>query len=109
AVVAVSVPLLSSALAVALSDRCDVVATAATWGELEDALDASQPAVVVLDVVVGDDAVMPHLHQLVVAHPATRFVICSLHPGPALIQRALLAGASAVVGHDVAAPDLADA
>lgn len=109
AVVAVSVPLLSSALAVALSDRCDVVATAATWGELEDALDASQPAVVVLDVVVGDDAVMPHLHQLVVAHPATRFVICSLHPGPALIQRALLAGASAVVGHDVAAPNLADA
>jgi DNA-binding NarL/FixJ family response regulator len=102
-------PLLSSALAIAFSAKCDVVATVATWGELEDALDASQPAVVVLDVVVGNDVVMPYLHQLVVAHPATRFVICSLHPGPALIQRALLAGASAVVGHDVAASDLADA
>lgn len=109
AVVAVSEPLLSSALAMALSAKCDVVATVATWGELEDVLDASQPAVVVLDVVVGQDVVMPHLHQLLVAHPATRFVICSLHPEPALIQRALLAGASAVVGHDVAASDLVDA
>ncbi len=99
-VLALPDPLRSSALAAALPTQCEVVATAASWEKLEDALDTHRPAVVVLDVVVGTDRVLPHRHQLVTARAPTRFVVCSPHPDPVLIQRALRAGASAVVGHD---------
>lgn len=100
-VLALPDPLLSSALAAALSAQCAVVAEVESWGAMEDALEEYRPTATVVDIVVGRDLLLAHLNQLVVAYPATRFVVCSPQPDPSLIQRALLAGAAAVVGHDV--------
>jgi DNA-binding NarL/FixJ family response regulator len=109
AVLALPDPLLATALSIAMAPYCRVVASVATWADLEDQLDTLQLAVVVLDVVVGHDEVLPHLHQLVATYPASRFVVCSMHPDAALTHRALIAGATAVVGHDVAVTELVDA
>lgn len=101
--------LLTSALAAALEPQCPVVASVHTWSALDDHLLASAPAVVVLDIALGRDVVLPHLSKLVGLHRRTHFVVCSAYPDPALTERVLLAGSTALIGHDVAASDLAEA
>jgi DNA-binding NarL/FixJ family response regulator len=79
------------------------------WAALEDELADLQYSVAVLDVALDGTALLVHLHQLVTLHPRTHFVVCTAHPDPILVRRALLAGAAAVVGHDVTGDQLCDA
>lgn len=53
--------------------------------------------VVLLDLQLRDGPVTAHLAEMSASHPATRFIIHSGHANPALIIKALEAGAQAYV------------
>lgn len=101
--------LLTSSLADALRPRCHIAGVAHSWDALERGLEGLSAGVLVTDLMLGGVLILPHLTQLVAAHPRTRIVVCTPDPDPRVAVRLLLDGVVAVVGRDVPAAELGTA
>ena len=80
----------------------------ATPERLEEALGSLHPSVAVIDLELGGVSLLGRLPQLVARFPATCFVVCTDHSDPVFREAALLAGAKALVHHDVDLRRLSD-
>lgn len=100
-IIALPNTLLASSLAEALRRDGPDVVIAPTWDSFEDGLAHHNPVVALVDVALDGVVLIQHLDKLVTAFKKTHFVVCTAHPDHALVAKALLAGAAAVVGHDV--------
>lgn len=105
-IIALPDTLLASSLAEILRVDCPDVVLAATWNAFEDTLARLNPCIALVDVALDGVVLIQHLDKLVTAFGETHFIVCTSHPDQALVTKALLAGAAAVVGHDVGGADL---
>lgn len=92
-------PLVATTLAQALEKPSRTLIVSDSFGSLQDGLESSQPAVALVDIVVGSDPIFPYLHQLVAHFARTRFVVLTASSDRALVERAFLAGALGVLDH----------
>jgi DNA-binding NarL/FixJ family response regulator len=93
--------LLASSLEAGLSLSWRTFPPLDTPDQLEAALGGLRPSVAVIDLELGAESLLGRLPQLVARFPTTRFVVCTAHSDPVFRESALLAGATAFVGHDV--------
>lgn len=93
--------LLATSLGEALSASWRTFPPPASPERLEEALRSFRPSVAVVDLELGGESLLGRLPQLVARHPAIRFVVCTAHVDPVFREAALIAGARAVVHHNV--------
>lgn len=86
-----------------------VVGEAASADEAMEVLDATRPAVVLLDLALGDDLGFDVLRAIRARHPTTQVLILTMHRDPESVRQALRAGAAGYVVKGAHAAELMDA
>lgn len=99
-------PAMAVELRMLLETELDVVATVADGAALIAVVDATQPAVVVTDIVMPGRNGIDATAELLRRRPGIRVVLVTIHDDPALVARGLAAGALGYVTKARAATDL---
>jgi len=84
----------------------DTVADAATTSKALEQARALQPALIVLDVGLGDENGLDALPALRAAAPDAKVLVLSIHDHPSYVRQALTAGANAYLLKDAADQEL---
>jgi len=90
-------------------DRAEVVGTAFSGAVAIEVTRASAPDVVLLDMRLPDTDTHRLIRQLMATQHCVKVLLFTAHPDPAVVERALAAGASGCLLKDVTSDELVDA
>ena len=97
------------ALLLSRQDGADVVGAAFSGSGAVDVTRACTPDVVLLDMRLPDTDTDSLIRQLKAAAPAVKVLLFTAHPEPAIVERALAAGAHGCLLKDVTSDELVEA